>query len=165
MTVQRRERSTKIRNGDKEKMTKARGAADSIGKAGRGAFFPFYQRFLRITFRTFRCPCTRARTHQHAPTHTHSLVRTLYTRVLFPFCPPPHLRRPPVLSFSALYAPFSICLSTSFYRLRSPPRHHCTYVCVCVCAREPRLSIVVRGFMSCGALRSRGERAALYVRG
>lgn len=73
-------------------MTKARGAADSIGKAGRGASFllpafsPYYVPYFPLFLRA------RARAHRHTSMYTrpntHIYIYTR-TRVFFPFCPPP----------------------------------------------------------------------------
>lgn len=126
-------------------MTKARGAADSIGKAGRGASFllpafsPYYVPYFPLFLRA------RARAPTHVHVHVHSAKYTYIhtrTRVLFPFCPPPLVppRQPLVLSSFTLHA---VLLSASLLvvprRLSSPlRRRYCTYVCtrayVCTCA-------------------------------
>lgn len=116
----------------------------------------FYQRFLRITFRTFRCSCARIPTYTRNPmnvhAHTHAPPAFSFLSVL------------PLVSVDLLFypsPPFSFCLSSSsFHRLRSP-RHYCTYVYMCMCVRASSQS---SREVSCrAALRSRGERAALYV--
>jgi len=127
----------------------------------------FYQRFLRITFRTFRCSCARTPTRicirirgqTHTHTHTRAHTRT-YTRVLFPFCPPPRLRRPLVLSSFALHAVLLLPLLIIPHRLR-PLRRYCTYIRMCV--RAPRLNRRTRGFMSHGSMLPRREGG--FVRG
>lgn len=63
-----------IRNGDKEKMTKARGAADSIGKAGRGASFllpafsPYYVPYFPLFLRS---RANHTHTYTRPNTHIH----------------------------------------------------------------------------------------------
>lgn len=130
-------------------MTKARGAADSIGKAGRGASFllPAFSPYYVPYFPLF----LRARARTHTPTHVHVHIHSakytyIYTRtrVLFPFCPPPPLvpptpRQPLVLSSSTLHAVLLLPLSSSFRAAFRPlRRRYCTYVCtrayVCTCA-------------------------------
>lgn len=155
--------NTKTRNGDKEKMTKARGALDSIGKAGKRGPLSFYQRFLRITFRTFRCSCARTNIYTNslnAPAHTYTYI---YTRVLFPlsvlplvsvdllFYPHhPAPRSPPSVASRDFYA-FVILATIMWVNLS---------VCV-LCVYMRVLSIVE---VSCRVfLCSRGVRAALYV--
>lgn len=153
-------------------MTKARGAADSIGKAGRGASFllpafsPYYVPYFPLFLRA------RARTHRHTSTsvytrpNTHTYTRT---RVLFPFCPPPLVppRQPLVLSSFTLHAVLLFCLSP---RRSAPPFvlfvvaivRTCARVRTCV--RAPRLNRRTRGFMSHGsALPQRREGG--FVRG
>lgn len=146
-------------------MTKARGAADSIGKAGRGASFllpafspyyvPYFPLFLRARTNTHSHSYTQSNTHTYRHTST-------YTRVLFPFCPPPRLRRPLVLSSFILLAVLLLPLLIVPHRLRSL-RRYCTYVCTRTCVRVPRLNRRIREVSCRTALRSRGERAALYV--
>jgi len=165
-------------------MTKARGAVDSIGKAQAEGPLSFYQRFLRITFCTFRCSyvrtpkralvgrnrererererggihthTTHARARARAHTHTHPRARSLF----FPSSPS-RLRLPPVLSFFALRAillPLDVVLPPSFSSSR-----YCTYLpCTCVHARVHLVSIVVRGFMR-GTIPPRREGG--FVRG
>lgn len=129
-------------------MTKARGAADSIGKAGRGASFllpafsPYYVPYFPLFLRA------RAHTHRHTSTSAYTRPNThIYTRtrVLFPFCPPlPPLVLPVnLLSYPpSPSTPFSFCLSP---RRSAPPfvllfvvvaivRTCATRVHVCMCA-------------------------------
>lgn len=156
-------------------MTKARGATDSIGKAGREASFllpafspyyvPYFPLFLRARINTHTIPLYRTRIYLHV--YLHVYTRRIHARVLFPFCPPPRLRRPSVLFYTSPPSmPFSFCLSL----LVIPPPsssssllyvYACIHMHAYVCVRL--VSIVVRGFMSRAALRSRGEREALYV--
>lgn len=75
----------------------------------------FYQRFLRITFHTFRCSSARAPTRVRIHIYTRDQIHT-YTRVLFLFCPPPRLRRPLVLSSFTLHAVLSFCCLSSSFR-------------------------------------------------
>lgn len=135
----------------------------------------FYQRFLRITFRTFRCSCARARPRPHR--HTSASVYTrpnthISTHVpAFSFLsvlplPPWSPRQPLVLSSFTLHAVLLLPLSPSFraaFRSSSSSllyvRVH-TRVYVCTCASSQ--SSYAR-FHVARALRSRGERAALYV--
>lgn len=94
----------------------------------------FYQRFLRITFHTFRCSCARAHlTRMHIHIREPNTYAHVYTRVLFPFCPPlvsvDHLSYLP----SPSTTPFSFCLSSSFcaaFVLSSS----LLYIRVCTCA-------------------------------
>lgn len=123
-------------------MTKARGAADSIGKAGRGASFllpafspyyvPYFPLFLRARTNTHLHPYTRPNTLIHTHMHRHT---STYTRVLFPFCPPSRLRRPLVLSSFTLHAVLLLPLLIILHRLRSL-RHYCTYVCMCASSQS-----------------------------
>lgn len=120
----------------------------------------FYQRFLRITspyFPLFLRARSRTHTHLHA---AHMERICIYPRVLFPFCPPPRLRRPlvSILFHPPRRSPF--CLFSSFRTAFRPLRRYCTYVVynrVCVSQSSYARFHVAR------ALRSRGERAALYV--
>lgn len=116
----------------------------------------FYQRFLRITFRTFRCSCAHT-TH----TRTHVNVHTYI-----------HMHHPRSLSFlsspssPSIPRPILLCRSPSPHRFTAfvllvTIVHMCTCVCVCTCIRASSQS---SREVSCrAALRSRGERAALYV--
>lgn len=158
-TVQRRERNMKIRNGDKEKMTKARGAADSIGKAGRGAFFPFTSVFSVLRSVLSVVP-VRARplTHAHIRTYTHTRAHIIHPCSLSFLSSPSSpstscsiLLRP--LRYSP-YLPLYVVLPSSFSL-------SLLYESVCMC--ELRLSIVVRGFMSYGTTLPRREGG--FVRG
>lgn len=147
----------------------------------------FYQRFLRITFRTFRCSCARVHTYNPSPARTYESTHTyvytytytyIYSRVLFPFCLP-------LVSVDLLFytsppsTPFSFCFALSLSLPlsvipppSSSPLSSLLYVCayisrVCgyiyIYVRVRLVSIVARGFMSRATLRSRGEREALYV--
>jgi len=151
-------------------MTKARGAVDSIGKAQAEGPLSFYQRFLRITFCTFRCSYVRTPkralvgrnrerekerererkregggTHAHhtragARAHTHPRARSLF----FPSSPS-RLRLPPVLSFFALRAillPLDVVLPPSFSFLVSLLYIFTVYVCAR--ARTPRFNRCTR---------------------
>lgn len=104
----------------------------------------FYQRFLRITFRTFRCSCARARprtdtrprpyTLGQIHTYTHTYPRSLSFLSSPPGPPPPStscpiLLRPP--------RPFSFCLSLLVVPRRlssSPSSLLYVRVHVCTCA-------------------------------
>lgn len=118
----------------------------------------FYQRFLRITFRTFRCSCARARTshtYNPSPAHTYELTHAYvyvythihaYSRVLFPFCLPlvsvdllfsillrPRRRSPSasLFLFLSLFPSLSRSLTPSFHRLRrllSSLLYVCAYI-------------------------------------
>lgn len=107
----------------------------------------FYQRFLRITFHTFRCSCARARAptnttspHVRPNTHTNIYPRSL-SFLSSPLVSVDLLSYPPSPS-----TPFSFCLSSSFraaFVLFVAIVHTCTRVCVYV----HLVSIVVpRGF-------------------
>lgn len=128
-------------------MTKARGAADSIGKAGRGASFllpafsPYYVPYFPLS-----CARARARAPTHVHVHIHSAKYTYIhtrTRVLFPFCPPP-LVPPPSTSCPILLhppRPFSFCLSLLVVprRLSSSPSsllYVRVYVCTCASSQS-----------------------------
>lgn len=142
-------------------MTKARGAADSIGKAGRGASFllpafsPYYVSYFPLFLRA------RALTYTHLTRmHIHIRGRNTYTRVLFPFCPP----LVSVDHLSYLPSPSTTRRSPSASPHRSAPpsfslRRYCTYVCV----RAPCLNRRTRGFMSHGSTLPRREGG--FVRG
>lgn len=135
----------------------------------------FYQRFLRITFRTFRCSCARARAPTHVRVHIHSAKYTYihtYPRSLSFLSSPPPLWSPPSTSCPILLHPPrrspSASLSPSFRAAFRPPlrrrRRYCTYVCnACARVYVRLVSIVVREVSCRTAPRSRGERAALYV--
>lgn len=151
-------------------MTKARGAADSIGKAGRGASFllpafsPYYVPYFPLFLRA------RARAHRHTSIYTRPNTH-IYTRVLFPFCPPPLVpppapRQPLVLSSFTLHAVLLLAsLLVVPRRLSSSSSSSLLYVRVHARARVyvRLVSIVVREVSCRTAPRSRGERAALYV--
>lgn len=157
-------------------MTKARGAADSIGKAGRGASF---QRFLRITFRAY-FPLflrARARAHRHAPTAiyicTYIYMHASHRTPAFSFLSVVPLVSVDLLSYPSPRPPHqspSASPPRLFHRLR-PSRHISDSTCVCVCVRlymyiymyVRLVSIVVRGFMSRGSTLSRREGG--FVRG
>jgi len=137
-------------------MTKARGAVDSIGKARAEGPLSFYQRFLRITFRTFRCSYARAHTRtekirererEHAVRAcTHTPARVLFSFRLVSLSSPSRLRLPPVLSFFALRAillPLDVVLP-AFVLLVS--LLYTFSVCTCVQTRIHLVSIVVRWF-------------------
>lgn len=152
-----------IRNGDKEKMTKARGAADSIGKAGRGASFllPAFSPYYVPYFPLF----LRSRANQHAYIYAAKYTHTHITRVLFPFCPPPRLPvdllsypllHPPRRSLSALSSSFRAAFVLFVAIVRT-----CTRVYVYTCA--PCLNRRTRGFMSHGSALPRREGG--FVRG
>lgn len=109
----------------------------------------FYQRFLRITFRTFRCSCARAPAPTHVPVHMHSAKYThIYTRtrVLFPFCPPPLVPPPPSTSCPILLHPPRRSPSATLLvvpRRLSSSSSSLLYVRVhaaCTCVRAPRLN-------------------------
>lgn len=99
-------------------MTKARGAADSIGKAGRGASFllPAFSPYYVPYFPLFLRARTPMRIHIRIRDQMHTYTSNTYTRVLFPFCPPPRLRRPLVLSSFTLHAILLLSLSSSSFR-------------------------------------------------
>lgn len=143
-------------------MTKARGATDSIGKAGRGASFllPAFSPYYVPYFPLF----LRARTPTRIHIHICGQIHTLYTRVLFPFCPPPSspstscpiLLHPPRRSPSAVLLIVPRCLH--------PLRRYCTYVYhTYVCVRAPCLNRRTRGFMSHGSTLPRREGG--FIRG
>lgn len=109
----------------------------------------FYQRFLRITFRTFRCSCARAPAHTDTrprpyalgQIHTYIYIHTYPRSLSFLSSPPgPPPRQPLVLSsFTLLHAVLLLPLSSSFRAAFRPlRRRYCTYVCtrvyVCTCA-------------------------------
>lgn len=136
-------------------MTKARGAADSIGKAGRGASFllpafsPYYVPYFPLFLRSH---------------HTHPNHVNVHTYI--------HMHHPRSLSFlsspssPSIPRPILLCRSPSPHRFTAfvllvTIVHMCTCVCVCTCIRASSQS---SREVSCrAALRSRGERAALYV--
>lgn len=168
-------------------MTKARGAADSIGKVGREASFllPAFSPYYVPYFPLF----LRARVHH---THTQSLSRAYirvdtftcvyiytYSRVLFPFCLP-------LVSVDLLFytsppsTPFSFCLSLSLSLPFSLPRHstafvassrrYCTnvriflaYAVMCTYMYASSQSSCARGFMSRDSTLPRREGG--FVRG
>lgn len=118
----------------------------------------FYQRFLRITFYTFRCSCARAPTRIRICGQIHIYSAFSFLSVL-PLVSvdllSPILLHPPCRSPSA--SPHRSALPSSsssllYVRVR-------TRICVYV----RLVSIVVREVSCRTALRSRGERAALYV--
>lgn len=152
-------------------MTKARGAADSIGKAGRGASFllpafspyyvPYFPLFLRARPRT----PTHVHVHMHSAKYTHIYTRT---RVLFPFCPPPLVPPPstscPILLHPPRRSPSATLLVVP--RRLSSSSSSLLYVRVhaaCTCVRAPRLNRRTRGFMSHGSALPRREGG--FVRG
>lgn len=141
-------------------MTKTRGAGDSIGKAGRGASFllPAFSPYYVLYFPLF----LRARTN----TYPYMRPNTHILGVLFPFCPPPRLRRPLVLSSFILHAVLLLPLLIVSRYLR-PLRRYCTYVYarvyVCTCVRAPCLNRCTRGFMSHGSTLPRREGG--FIRG
>lgn len=120
----------------------------------------FYQRFLRITFRTFRCSCARARAPTHVRVHIHSAKYTYiyihtYPRSLsFLSSPPPLVPPVNLLSYppSPSFTPFSFCLSP---RRRSAPPfvlfvvaivRTCARVCTCVYVRLVSIVVVYARF-------------------
>lgn len=148
-------------------MTKARGAADSIGKAGRGASFllpafsPYYvPRVLSVV------PAL-TRTDTHLVIRIHTYTHVIHPRSLFFSSSPssPSTSRPILLR--ALHAvlflpllvpsPSSIWTSVLYVHMRV-----CMYVVyIHICVRL--VSIVVRGFMSRGSTLPRREGG--FVRG
>lgn len=112
-------------------------------KGGQRGLLSFYQRFLRITFRTFRCPCTRATTNTrpHTYTHTHTRAHIIHPRFLsflsspsspstscsILLCP---LRCSPYLPLYVVL-PSSSSLSLLYVRMS---------VCVCVYVRASSLN-------------------------
>lgn len=120
----------------------------------------FYQRFLRITFYTFRCSCARAPTRIRICGQIHIYSAFSFLSVL-PLVSIDLLSYPPSSS-----TPFSFCLSSSFratFVLFVAIVRTCTHAYMCVRVYVRLVSIVVREVSCRTALRSRGERAALYV--
>lgn len=107
----------------------------------------FYQRFLRITFHTFRCSCARARAHQYHISHVRPNTHTHKHIPAFSFLSvlPPRLRRPLVLSSFTLHAVLLLPLLIVPRCLR-PLRRYCTYVYTRMCVRAPCLNRRARGF-------------------
>lgn len=155
-------------------MTKARGAADSIGKAGRGASFllpafspyyvPYFPLFLRARARAHTHTDTRPRPYTLGQIHIyiHTYPRSL-SFLSSPSGPPPVnlLSYPP--SPSTPCSPSASLLVVP--RRLSSSSSSLLYVRVRACVRVyvRLVSIVVREVSCRTAPRSRGERAALYV--
>lgn len=125
-------------------MTKARGAADSIGKAGRGASFllpafspyyvPYFPLFLRARTNTHPHPYMQTHIHRDARPH----IPAFSFLSVLPLVSVDLLSYPPLPS-----KPFSFCLSSSFrtaFVLFVARTYVCTRVRVCV----RLVSIVVR---------------------
>lgn len=155
--------NAKTRNGDKEKMTKARGAADSIGKAGGEASFllpafsPYYVPYFPLFLRAHQHTHTRVRrniwVHVYAPTHPCSLS---FLSSLSSPC------RPSVLYFSALDAVLLLPLSLSFSLLVIPPPSSSSSL-LYVCAYISRICSHVRVCASSQSSRTRFHVARLYA--
>lgn len=151
-------------------MTKARGAADSIGKAGRGASFllpafsPYYVPYFPLFLRARAC----SRSHQHASTdpHIRGQIRTHIPAFSF-------LSVLPLVSVDLLSYPPSP--STPFSFCRSPHRSAAAFVLlfvaivrtcvhrvrVCTCALSQ--SSYARFHVARLCAPAASERAALYV--
>lgn len=144
-------------------MTKARGAADSIGKAGRGASFllpafsPYYVPYFPLFLRARARPPIPHLTYATKYTHTNIYPRSL-SFLSSPLVSVDLLSYPPSPS-----TPFSFCLSSSFraaFVLFVAIVHTCTRVCVYV----HLVSIVVREVsMSHGSTLPRREGG--FIRG
>lgn len=156
-------------------MTKARGAADSIGKAGRGASFllpafspyyvPYFPLFLRARARAHRHTSVYTRPNTHIYIHTYP--RSLSFLSSPPPGPPPAPRQPLVLSSFTLHAVLLLASLLVVPRRLSSSSSSSSLLYVRVHARARvyvrLVSIVVREVSCRTAPRSRGERAALYV--
>lgn len=149
-------------------MTKARGAADSIGKAGRGASFllpafsPYYVPYFPLFLRARAHTNTRPHPYIYAGPNTHIYPRSL-SFLSSPSSPSSscpillHPSRRSLLLLPLLIVP----------RCLRPLRRYCTYVYTraraYVCVRAPCLNRRTRGFMSHGSTLPRREGG--FVRG
>lgn len=141
-------------------------------KGRQRGLFPFTSVFSVLRSVLSVVPArARARAHRHTSTSIYTRPNThihTRTRVLFPFCPPPLVPPVDLLSYPpSPSTPFSFCHSP---RRSAPPFVLFVVAIVRTCARAcirvyvRLVSIVVVREVSCRtALRSRGERAALYV--
>lgn len=147
-------------------MTKARGAADSIGKAGRGAsfFLPAFSPYYVPYFPLF----LRARAHQHASASVY-IRGTKYTHIpAFSFFSVLPLVSVVLLSYPpSPFTPFSPSAASPHRSALPSSSSSLLYVRVHararVCVRVPCLNRRTRGFMSHGSTLPRREGG--FVRG
>lgn len=163
-------------------MTKARGAADSIGKAGRGASFllpafsPYYvPRVLSVVpalARTDTHPVIRVRAHTHictpaslffpsspsSPATSRPILLRALHAVLFP---PLLVPSPSSIWTSVLY--IRVCMYTCGHRLNRRTRFHVARLYALLPRRRGRLCTWVNGKMSFETFLGRSRSSPLSV--
>lgn len=140
-------------------MTKARGAFDSIGKAGRGASFllPAFSPYYAPYFPLFLCTYVQHCTQMHTSTH----VRVLYMCNIL--CPEKHTFTRVLLFFflrslrpSRFIPSFSICYIYSYLFLFPYVLNtfdvYMLYPFVSPLPLSFTISITIRGFTLCGSM-------------
>lgn len=140
-------------------MTKARGAFDSIGKAGRGASFllPAFSPYYAPYFPLFLCTYVQHCTQMHTSTHVRVLYmcnilcpeKHTFTRVLLFFFFLRSLRPSRFIpSFSVIF----IAISFSFPMFLTLSTCTWLYPFVSPLPLSFTISITIRGFTLCGSM-------------